>query len=489
MRKSIIHAFVIILFIIAILTPWVDGVLFKRNYFRLVNAINNGNQLNIEVLEYKQGWIRSYAKVRVTLLESQLKQIQTINAKNLPFTVPMSVTLDEKIDHGPVIYNHLNHQIEFGYANIQTYLYLTDSIDKSLLGNNGKDNGLLKVTMLSKFDGDWNGELFIPKLSLSIPSSIRVVWNGLNGDFHLAMGRYSIKHLVINSQIGSILFESHNNSDRIAKMNIAPMQYRYDGAHEKIGLWSGNTNMYLPGATVIMKDGSIYDAKGIDVASAFSATSTTFYNTNFTVSINNLITPSHLIPYFSKLRISLSANEFSAKDIYEYIKFIKSKTLDDMKDIGLRSIEAILVRTIIPSSYFNIDAESDTSLGLFSSHSNTSWNNDPSLPNTFYDVIANSITVIKIKASAPIAIKIIEMYGKIMKMVTLKNNSQEKPDLQNSSQDEITNQIPSNATPQELINELVLGGYMNKEDYGYSATLTVDNGVWKINGLVISPSK
>ena len=75
--------------------PWVDGFLFKHTYLALLNSAQTDLQgsLNIKVLEYKQGWLTSSAKIYVEPALNGPRSSRRSNATSQLKRVPMGFTI------------------------------------------------------------------------------------------------------------------------------------------------------------------------------------------------------------------------------------------------------------------------------------------------------------------------------------------------------------------------------------------------------------
>lgn len=493
MKKGMSHALVIFLIVVFIaLIPTLFGVLFKYNYLNLIAAINQDQRVNIEVLEYHQGWLTSTAKVKITLHHNDFPSEQPGDAAT-GLNGALTFVLDEHIIHGPIIYDKVLHQTKFGYAMIESELHLAQPLEAALLGK-GKDDGILQFSLLANFDGDWHGQLQFPIMTFYIQNIGRLIWYGLNGDFKIIVKINQVKHVVVAMQIGSIIMLGDAQNSIVNQLNINPLTYDYDTAHESSGLWSGNTTIYTPGIYLKRPDGSMLTLKEVNINSSFGMTSKTFYNTNVALNIEHLDMPGAVIAQLSQVHVMLSANDFSSQYVNEYLQFFKSMTKEEIMNLNASTLQKLLIHTVIPSSYFYVDASANTSLGVFSAHAKISWKPKAPLPNSFADVIANSETTIDVTASTPMVEKIIEISGSMMKDYASKKAEQTKVQGQVSTppattQTDSTSTSLTSETPKQLISDMLLGGYLSKEQEGYSTTLTIENGVWKIRGRAISPTK
>lgn len=417
---------ILFLLIILILTPWVAGIIFKKNFLHVVEAVNQDNRIKIEILEYHQGWLSSKAKVRITFVNKELNQLQ------LNVAVPLSFILEDNIQHGPIIYDKHLQKIQFGYAQLHNEL-LTDHTR----------TGLIQVDILSEFNGNWSGQFKIDAASFSLPPFSKIVTEPLTGHFAFTLDNKNITRINTDLQTGSILLEGDESNTAIKKMAVEPIKAQYDAVHETNGLWSGSSSIYTPGVTIMQMDGANFIIEKFAITNTFSVGENTFYNTNLAIFMKSVVSPSYTIPAFSKLQIILSAKNFSTKALNEYITFIKSTTPEELKNIDIKKLETLLAHTITPTTTLEGSISSDTSLGSFTYRSKTKWPASTPLPDTFNDMITHSFTKIRLKLSNLLVVKLLNIYGDQITATTDKQVAEFKKKAKTLEKQYFENQRPS----------------------------------------------
>lgn len=399
MRRRIYYIIFAILLLIG-LTPWVDGILFKKNFRHMIEVINQDNRVKIEILEYHQGWISSDARVRITLAGKGITNLQQMNLPNFNFAIPTSFILEEKIQHGPIIYNSHESALQLGYAYVHNTL-LTDHAQTNLI----------QIDILSGFNNKWKGQFVVGAASFSLPSLSKIEIADLKGKFTLFLDNESITRIKTTLETGTISITGDTQNTVLKQLIIQPIKAQYDAVHEMSGLWSGSSSIYTPGFTLTQADNANFIVEKFAITNTFSVGENTFYNTNLAIFMKTVTSPSYTIPSFSKLQIILSAKNFSTKALNDYINFMKSTSPEELKNIDLNKIESLLAHTITPRTTLEGNVSSDTSLGSFAYRSKTKWPANTPLPNTFNDIVTNSFTKARLKLSNLLVVKLLNIYG------------------------------------------------------------------------------
>jgi hypothetical protein len=105
-----------------------------------------------------------------------------------------------------------------------------------------------------------------------------------------------------------------------------------------------------------------------------------------------------------------SADNFSAQNLMAYLAFFKNKTPEAIKKVDVKTVEGLLVHTILPRSILYTDATLDTSIGDLVLHAKSNWQNNAPAPDTFTDVVNNSSTEIHLVASSSMVDKLLSVY-------------------------------------------------------------------------------
>src|SRR5262249_40116401 len=112
MKKILLIFFLLI--IICGLLPWAIGYYFKLNYLQLIANVNNSRKVKIKLTEYHLGWLRSHAVLHIEFYNPT----SNISFNNLPFNLTdlTTITLEQNISHGPIIYGKATGTLKVAIA-------------------------------------------------------------------------------------------------------------------------------------------------------------------------------------------------------------------------------------------------------------------------------------------------------------------------------------------------------------------------------------
>lgn len=493
MRKRILYTFIIFLIAIAIM-PWIEGALFKSKYLHLIEVINQDNRAEIKVISYQQGWLHSSAKIFVTLNKALIKLYQiSITQAN----TPIGFTVEEKISHGPLIYDRFSNAFNLAHAKIQNDIYLPKEIQTTLFGNL-TTNDMLRVDIISKFDGDWTGEINVPTFSLSIPNLGNLTWFGLTGSFNIILADHYFKSTNFVAKLGSFILKSSSQDTSIRSIETDPIKYKYSASYDDVGLFSGTTNAYTHTISIIKTNETKIIGKSVAIHTAFNMDRRTFYAGNLSINIKDLNISSNIIPAIQPLHMLITVNNFSIKGLLSYLDNISVNTPEAMQKINVNTAEGLLMHMITPESFIEGDLSLNSSLGGLTSHFKSTLRSDVPPPSTFHDLIASLSTTANFVISPSVMQKIVELYndkifvsktsqGTVAKFLT-KPQTITVPASMTSKLTPIpaTNQS-SNLSAKQIVEDLLYGGYLAKDDNNnYITDLTIKSGEWKLNGRIVN---
>ncbi len=453
------------------LIPYIDGVIFKKNYYHFVDVMNKDGHINVTILNYQRGWMNSCAKIRITINKNLFDFYQPS-----PIVTPLiSFIIEENIIHGPIVYDRIKNRFKLGYANIESNIFLTDALKKMLPGMFiGPD--IIFADMLSEFDGDWSGHVLIHPLAFTLQNVGNITWEGVDSDFKIGIRNEHIKH--IRNDLSSGLFVIDINNSAIKKILIEPVQYSYDVARQKTGLWSGNSKIDMLGFMITRSNGPMISSNKLSLQSTFSMDETTFYNTNLSIFFDDLKIPDYFISDISTFRLMVRANNFSTHGLNEYLTNLTPTILPVL---DLNQIETMLAHTVTTTSDIHGSINFSSSLGNMTTKFKIDWEPNVPAPDTISNIITGTYTEADVTASKPFIIKLLDMYmnGSQFKnqLMDQKTPASAELNLKDDPKQSATK------TPQESLIGLEIIGYVSKDkEDNYSTEFTVKNGIPKING-------
>lgn len=458
MLRMLNYILAIFLMIALAAAPWIDGEFFKRKFLHVADIINQENRVKIEVLDYQQGWLNSSAKLRVTLIENGVTAPYRVATQKK--SQPVTFIVEQDISHGPLIYDPLSQRFGVGYANIHSLVHAPQELAAAMI----------ETSTLAQFNGDWLGEIRMPKMVANSPL-MNMEWDGLNGDYKLVVIQDDLRNLKINLHVGTITVNFGAQNNYVKQLWIEPISYTNDTARTRNGLWSGNANLATQAIRIKKFDGSLISVEGLTLSTSYGISGATFYNTAMIFNLYNLKLMHPLIPNTKLLHLKISASNFNAEGLNEYIQFFKSSTTEAINNMSMETIETLLAHTVMKNSSITGEGKADTDIGMIELRSLTEWDSTAEQPDTLAEILNTANTRIYVKASPQITKKIILEY---------KNNFAKPP--------EAISRVPNQAplTVDGMVDGLTRIGYIVKNEDSYSTVFTINNGDLKINGRQLS---
>lgn len=497
MKKRI--SYTLLIFLIALMfMPLIEGTLFKNSYLHLIEIINQDKRANIQLISYEQGWLHSHAKIVVTLNKGLMTLYQIGLSKT---NGPVSFTIEEEIAHGPIIYDRISNMIELGHAKIQNDILLPAEI-KTNYFSTLSSQGIVRVDLISKFNGNWRGQLKFPTFVLSFPDIGELTWQGLAGEFNIVLADHYFKYTDFEAELGSFSFKGSPTNSYVKSVDTYPLSYQYNASYDNFGLYSGYTNMYTHSISVIKSVETRLIGERVAIHTAFSMDNKTFYSGTLSINIKRINASSFNIPYIQPFHVLITVSNFSIKGLLSYLDNLQLNSPEAIqKDV--HAGEGFLMHMILPESNMQGDIALNSTLGSLTCHFNLLLRPDVPPPSTFKDLIASISTTANFIISPSVMTKLIELYNnkisvtKTPQGTTAQIMTQPKtPTPPATTPPSIKNNItpipnPANnqatETPQQLVDDLLYGGFLNKDDNNnYITELTIKSGVWKLNDRVVS---
>lgn len=462
--------FFLIIIIIIISAPWLDGALFKKNYLHIIELINQDNRVKITVLDYQEGWARSYVKLRVTVgnngLSSPFKSTKTLNVIQ-----PINFIVEQDINHGPFIFNTLRQQIGFGYANIYSKMHFPEQMSVTVEAAN--NDQFFDMNTLARFTGEWVGKINIPKFTITVSPLGKVVWEGLDGDYTLNFIHDLLTKISVNMRIGSMQVLIDAKNDYVTQIQTQPSIYVNDTYRNGRGLWSGKASLDVPGLKITKADNSELSVEDINLNSAYGIGGNTFYNNSIFLNLKKINTNNVNVPDIALLHIEILASNFDSEAMLDYARYFKSSTNEAMQNIDFNTLETLLVHTVMENTKLNAKVMAQTDWGKLLLDSQTAWDAVAPRPETLDNVIHHTVTTIKVEVSQEIATKLLTVYQNDIKIPEQADGNTLPAKL-----------IPpkSALTPAQILDGLLRIGYIMQNDQDYITTFTIENAIIKWNG-------
>ena len=197
--KRKIFLYIVLFAIIIGGAPFFTGYLVETKFQDVMKVASESDSLNIEIVDYKRGWRKSYAKTRLTLrgiyLQKFIDALEKAQGPQVsrPKGSVLHVMLEHDIRHGPFVQQYDGNFKDwlFALATFHSKLFLTDQAKEVLTAHVGDPN-LLRADGEITIEGAVKVLLEGKPIKVSADNSETVIWKGLNGHWNLSKDMKSI---------------------------------------------------------------------------------------------------------------------------------------------------------------------------------------------------------------------------------------------------------------------------------------------------------
>ncbi len=398
--KPILVTVLLLLILIGLaMIPWIDGMIFKRDYYNFVKALETDKRIRIKILEYREGWFNSDAKVSIA---PNMDVVGMPTPPNLPegnkYTTP-TIILTQHISHGPLVQDPISNQRKLGLASIQSNVHLPAAIEAILLGNQANSTGVVTVNGLATLGGDYLNQIKTPVFNINIPNVGMVIWQGLNGSMLFHVEGQHIQSVTSDMNIGAVT--ARNASGSFISKEVST---KYDITRDVTGLWNGSYTINTPEVTVSDTGTVLFSINNLGFANTFGVVGQDLYTTKLRIQLGQL-----KIPEFSmnQSNLDLSIENLSAPALLNLInaarKYDESATTTPEQ---MRQYTALITSLITPTTLLSNNVSINTSFGRLLTNGRTSW----SLPvKTTDDIMKNVKSTEDVRISVSLANQLIEI--------------------------------------------------------------------------------
>ncbi|EKD74181.1 MAG: hypothetical protein ACD_45C00049G0004 [uncultured bacterium] len=407
-KQYVIGFWVLLVLILLVMLPWIDGLIFKRDYFNFITLLNANKRVNIKVLEYHQGYIASDAKISVSPLIHPSPE--------------NSFLLEQHISHGPWVKDHRNNRRTFALAFIQNKVH-APSMEALLLT---KDTSVAEMNTLVTLNGHYLSQIKTPVFVLPIGN---ISWQGLTGnmDFYVVGSR--IKQITTDLTIGAI--SAHLGEHSLITQD-AHMHYVLQP--DVRGLFSGSSDFVIPLVTLNQQNNTFF-LKNARLTNAFQVVDTNFYQNHLQFSLEQLSIPDFLI---NPSTLDISFDNISAEGLLRIIKATHEMPLANYEQYGALVPGLITLATVIKE-----DVMLNTSYGSLLLNGQINW---PFAVNTWNDVMQGAKGTLNIRVS-------VSLVNQLLKWIpahSLKDGASAHQDSLVSPEKKLLEQIDTWSTENKL---------------------------------------
>lgn len=382
MRNFFLSLFIIFV-IAAASAPYVDGLIFKHEYMKLLAQlqqldINDNVTTQITVENYHVGWLTSTA---------DLKAITTNHDPRMAKVGFPSIEMTSKlvVHHGPVIID--NNKPKFAFAEMEQYVFLPSML-KGFLSET--DKGFLQIKGSINFSTHaWTSTMTVQPMTFGPLGK----WEGATADGVIEVGTSGIKSINSTGTFGRI---DANLPMIPLTMTINPINGVSNMSFVNNQPTSLSVKINLTGASASSNDKSIFSLKGISFDESMSSNSDS-YNFMLGSKVSGLaIDGAGKFSSIPEINYSINMMNIDKNGVSQLKEVSQSINGHDMPKDALEKLTNAYLNLIMNGSKFDMSLSGSTNLGAGASNISVTFLQKPK---TLQDIL----TTINFKADLKIA--------------------------------------------------------------------------------------
>lgn len=450
MKKFFLTILILIIVLLAI-APFAFGLLFKHNFYNLVNNLNTDTSANIRIASYRLGWLRSYAKLMI-------EPRRTPNNHAFPSA---QITVDEEISHGPFIYDPATHEFHFALGMIKSQVHFQPV--ESLLAIPA-DNGMMQVTTLTDFANHYFINFNAPAFVKEFPDHAKVDWKGMKGTSELWVSKDHIERIKSEALSGGVTLTAPSNAGAYtAKMNSYMM--KSDSTLSAVtGLWQGEYTNSFGGISASMADTVFFSIDSINLTVKTNVEQNTLYNFDLNLNLSKFTAPEKI--EIKPASLNVSVTNLNAPPLLRVLSMSMQEKRENLD---------IYPSLITPHTKIKGDLSVNTTEGRLFATGELSW---PTLPVKVEEVPLKALLNAEMRISKSLLDYVITLVDG--------NNAPTAP-VPNPSQP-AASQPAAASTMQDHVRDLINRGYLVLDKDDYVSTILGKDGKITINGKDFPPA-
>jgi hypothetical protein len=380
-RYLLYYIFIIIFLFASFSLFWGIGSVFKHNYFAFIKTLNTDENLSIKIIEYKEGWFHSSAKIFIPANEYFLllnPSAQFINS----FPNKSGFVIEQTITHGPIVFDDTQNKYSFVIAGIKSDVFTAST-------NMTKENAqeIIKINSLALINNQYTNHIQVHSTDLMLYGN-SLKWQGLTGDINFVLKNNHINNFVIEINSAPFVVNYQNYL-----LTVSGITTKNDMTRNSIGLWDGTQSISLPQVTLTINHDK-YDINNFDYSSNFIVDQKNNYNYTSQVVIRELSIPEFII---NPMQINYSMTGINAKGFHDFL--IMSKNINKKNDQERQLLERSFSNLFTSNLKIALEMMSNTNYGKMILHASVDWPENSAPPNDL-EAIKNNLRV-RLDVSVP----------------------------------------------------------------------------------------
>jgi hypothetical protein len=481
---------VIVLALVTAAAPFINGYFFQDSYLNLITALNVGHPFQLHVIDYKRGWFSADARLELIFTPSPTMKMDADKAAKISDALK-NLTITQHITHGPFVKYPPDNTWHFSRALINTTLHIEKSAEDFLLGAKATD-GIMQIQTYVSYDNLYKNSFQIPAITIHNDQKAKLSWTGAKGTLDATIANNFITQLTSDFTWGE-----SNLLDKTSTVSSLPttLSINIDCASAD-ALCITHNKFSLPGISSTDPDAN-FKLTDLTINLHESLTHQNSFSSDLVVLLNKYESPNFTL---SPLSVKISIKDLNA-DVLTKLKSqyndAKNSILqgNDYKSeyfVFLAQVNLALPGIIKPTTSIAEEIQMKTSYGDISSNAKLSWPENTPLPKSSADLSKANIELnIRVAATLVNAwLKKSAEYdeGKTKKSYQPLQNLLVNKMITNKNLSSDVSAIKTDNLPEKnkmRFDELVAKGFIKHDQDDYTISITYENTVLKVNGILI----
>lgn len=338
-------ALIIIIILVIGIAPWIDGMIFRQQVYRLADIVNAKHKFQVDIIQYDRGWLHSQVIIKVTPVAKNgvLENIATATRPALS-----SFTVTSQVTHGPMIVDQAPF---FGIAGVQSVIAVNSSAHT------------VRMKTFVGFTGQWTNRVRASLLTIVKPHYGTIQFTGLVGTVSFKTADNRIKKF--NSDLHSDMM-TVKPDHAISSVTIKALSVNYDTKGYAVTNAPWNTSMHFSAPVVSITvnpaqggQEKIYRVKNIKFSTDFGAESASnHYQMMMNFSAERMMANDDSVTPMSSIHYAFSVtglNGHAILTLVNQLKFAQAQGLHSTLKAYTTFLPAILTPKSRLTQKFNLN--------------------------------------------------------------------------------------------------------------------------------------
>jgi hypothetical protein len=391
--------------------------------------------------------------------------------------IPIVVSTDSTVYHGPVAFDPKSRSINFALVVKNTSIYLPPDIQMKWFGKQ-LGQALMEIRSIVSFNNTWTTDLTssaipLPNIGMMQPIHIASVAN-------MAMTDNVLTAFSAKANIDALTFVSDKENAVVPDLSILPSSYHQRAKKQAFGLWSSEGDQFIPTLSIQWKNGNYLKLNNIEAKSKTGINAANLYDASFSMTINPIQMHLNTLPALTEFGFLMSFNNLNPKGIADYSQHPRTH------QAGQEALDDFVKNILTLSSQINLALNLNTELGVFTVQSNTAV-----LPGITADEKNLSMET-HLRVAMSLLTQVLKTTFTVFDQAMLAAAANATPPPASTAGAPATPATPPTLPQPEdqakaMIDAWISKGYLVKEGDDLVSSITYSQGVLNVNGKPMTP--